>query len=87
MRVGSLGQEDPLEEQLATHSSILAWKIPRTELLVVYSPLGRKESDMTERQGPEQCPYTCLYSFLSVDMLSENLSLLGKHSQWRATQH
>ena len=27
----SLGQEDPLEEGMATHSSILAWKIPRTE--------------------------------------------------------
>ena len=26
-----LGQEDPLEEEMATHSSILAWKIPRTE--------------------------------------------------------
>ncbi|KAM7242103.1 hypothetical protein CapIbe_006574, partial [Capra ibex] len=30
-RVRSLGQEDPLERELATHSSILAWKIPRTE--------------------------------------------------------
>ena len=29
--VQSLGQEDPLEEGMATHSSILAWKIPRTE--------------------------------------------------------
>ena len=29
--VQSLGQEDPLEEEIATHSSILAWKIPRTE--------------------------------------------------------
>ena len=29
--VWPLGQEDPLEERLATHSSILAWKIPRTE--------------------------------------------------------
>ena len=27
----SLGWEDPLEEEMATHSSILAWKIPRTE--------------------------------------------------------
>ena len=26
-----LGQEDPLEKQMATHSSILAWRIPRTE--------------------------------------------------------
>ena len=30
-RVRSLGQEDPLEEGMATHSSILAWKIPWTE--------------------------------------------------------
>ena len=31
MQVGSLGQEDPLEEGMAIHSSILAWRIPRTE--------------------------------------------------------
>ena len=31
MQVASLGQEDPLEEEMATHSSILAWKIPWTE--------------------------------------------------------
>ena len=30
-RVQSLGQEDPLEKEIATHSSILAWKIPWTE--------------------------------------------------------
>ena len=30
-RVRSLGQEDPLEKEMATHSSILAWRIPRTE--------------------------------------------------------
>ena len=30
-RVRSLGQEDPLEEGMATHSSILAWRIPWTE--------------------------------------------------------
>ena len=29
--VRSLGQEDPLEKEIATHSSILAWRIPRTE--------------------------------------------------------
>ena len=29
--VQSLGQEDPLEKRMATHSSILAWRIPRTE--------------------------------------------------------
>ena len=31
MPIQSLGREVPLEEELATHSSILAWKIPRTE--------------------------------------------------------
>ena len=30
MQVGSLGEEDPLEEEMATHSSILAWRIPWT---------------------------------------------------------
>ena len=31
MQVQSLGGEDPLEEEMATHSSILAWRIPRTD--------------------------------------------------------
>ena len=31
MKVRSLGQEDPLEEEMATHSRILAWRIPWTE--------------------------------------------------------
>ena len=47
--VQSLGQETPLEKGMATHSSVLAWRIPWTEeLVVVYSPWGRRESDMTE---------------------------------------
>ena len=47
--VRSLGWEDPLEKEMAPHSSILAWKIPRMEEPVGYSPRGRKESDTTER--------------------------------------
>ena len=48
--VRSLGQEDPLEKEMATHCSTLAWKIPWTEEPGArYSPWGRKESDMTER--------------------------------------
>ena len=47
-QVQSLGQEDPLEKDMATHASILAWKIPRRSL-VGYSPWGRKQSDMNER--------------------------------------
>ena len=46
MQVQSLGQEVPLEEEMETHSSILAWKIPQTE--EPSGPWGCKESDMTE---------------------------------------
>ena len=48
-RVRSLGREGPLEKELATHSSILAWKIPWTEELDGLQSVDRKESDTTER--------------------------------------
>ena len=47
--VPSLGWEDPLEEGMATYSSILAWRIPWTEEPGGYGPQGRKELDMTEQ--------------------------------------
>ena len=40
--VQSPGPEDPLEKEMATHSSILAWEIPRRSL-AGYSPWGHKE--------------------------------------------
>ena len=46
--VQTLDQEGPLEKGLATHCSILAWRIPWTESLAGYSPWNHKESDMTE---------------------------------------
>ena len=46
-QIHSLGQEDPLEEEMATHSSILAWRIPGTEKPGGLQSLGCKESDMT----------------------------------------
>ena len=46
--VRSLGQEDALEEGMATHFSVLAWRIPWTEGLVGYHPWGHKELDSTE---------------------------------------
>ena len=45
--VWSLDWEDPLEENMATHSSILAWKIPWTEEPGGLRPMGLQESDMT----------------------------------------
>ena len=47
--VRSLGQEDPLEEGMATHSSVLAWRLPWTEEPGGYSPWGCKKWDTTER--------------------------------------
>ena len=47
--VRSLGREDPLEKRMVTHSGILAWRIPWTRSLAVYSPWGHRELDMTEQ--------------------------------------
>ena len=44
-RVQSLGREDPLEKEMVTHSSILAWKIPRT------GKPGRLQSMKSQRVG------------------------------------
>ena len=73
VQVQSLGEEDPLEKEMATHSSVLTWKILWTEelggvksygwrSLVGYSPWGRKRVEhdlMTEQQ---QIPYMLLFS-------------------------
>ena len=47
-QVRFLGQEDPLEKRMATHSSILAWRIPWTEESGGLQCMGSKESDTTE---------------------------------------
>ena len=47
-RVQSLGREGPLEKEMATHSSILARKIPWTEEPGRLQSMGSKESGMTE---------------------------------------
>ena len=61
-RLQSLGWEDPLKEGMATHCSILAWRIHGQESLAGYSPWGCKESDTTEAtehshmNSPPPCP-------------------------------
>ena len=49
-QVQSLGWEDPLEKGMATHSNILAWRIPWTEESggLQYSPRDQRKSDKTE---------------------------------------
>ena len=46
--VQSLGREDPLEKEMAIHSSTIAWKIPWTEKAGRLQSVGHKESDKTE---------------------------------------
>ena len=46
--IQSLGREDPIEKEMATHFSILAWEIPWTEKPGGLPSWGRTESDMTE---------------------------------------
>ena len=48
-QVWSLGREDPLEKEMATHSSILAWKIPWTEGPGGLLSMESQESDMTSQ--------------------------------------
>ena len=42
--VQSLGQEDPLEKEMATHSSVLAWRIPQSEEPGGLQSMGREEA-------------------------------------------
>ena len=53
-QVRSLGGEDPLQEEIATHSSILSWRIPWTEELGGLQSMDAKESDMTEIKQQQQ---------------------------------
>ena len=69
--VRSLGQEDTLEKEMATHSSILAWEIPRTVgAWWVNSPQGCKESDTTEGLNTTKMTnavQTCVVLIISVN--------------------
>ena len=59
MQVQPLGREDPLEEKMATHSSIVAWEIPRTE-----EP-GELQSIGSQRDTTEARTYFYLNTFQS----------------------
>ena len=61
--VQSLSREDPLEKELVTHSSILAWRIPWTE------ELGRLESMGLQRFGHESVTFLLWCLFFELGML------------------
>ena len=54
--LGSIpGQEDPLEKEMATHSSVFAWRIPQTEESGRLQSMGHKESDTNEKLTLSLC--------------------------------
>ena len=66
--VGSLDREEPPEKAMATHSSILAWRIPWMEELGGLQSTGGKESDTTEQQHfhlPLPC-FIFLYGTITI---------------------
>ena len=69
----SLGQKDPLKKEMATHSSILAWRIPWTEEPDRLQSMGCKESDTIEwlfnallLDSPSLCPMLCSFGPLCL---------------------
>ena len=75
MRVWSLALEDPLEKGMAPHSSILAWRIPRTEVPGGLQSMGlqRIGHDRVVNYSDHRC--SCKYSFLSFFLSPSSLSL------------
>ena len=69
LQVWSMGWDYPLEEEMATHSNILAWKIPWQRSLPGYSPWGHKESDMIW-VTIHTCMHACLPWLFMLDFFS-----------------
>ena len=83
MRVRPLGQEDPLEQKMATHSRILDAQFHGQRSVVGSSPWGQQESDTTEHMCPlcfqaEEYPQITIPAFLSTS----SLLLQGKLIDW-----
>ena len=87
--VQSLSWEDPLEKGAATHSSILAWRIPWTEELGrLYSPLSRKELYMTDPLSHTHThTHTALYEALCSDVARQLLGPYPKTPQQGMGSH
>ena len=88
-RVQSLGQEDPLKEELATHSSILVWKIPWTkEPGQVTAHGGNKESDTTERARTRARTHTraCTHTHAYMERIRQSSQWLVKYWSLSSSQ-
>ena len=73
-QVQSLVWEDPREEDMATHSDILAGEYHGQKSLVGYSPRGRKESDMTDKHN-----LICAHTHTNTAVIRANLTYSFEH--------
>ena len=64
-QVRSLDWEDPLEKEMATHSTILAWEIPWTEMPgMLYIPWGQRASDVIENTYKHTPPLLLIFLYI-----------------------
>ena len=78
IQVQSLGQEDPLKEGAATHCSILAWRIPRTE------ETDKLQSTGSQRVGHEWATstFTLLFHLYKIENFWSHVNFLKGFSSW-----
>ena len=82
-QVGSLDWEDPLEEGTATHSSILAWRIPWWEKPGrLAHRVGAKSRTWQKRLSMHTCKHVCSLTLHTIQMNSES-RFLNQSSNWR----
>ena len=77
MWIQSLGQEDPLEEEMATHSSILAWEIPQTEEPGGLQSMGSQRVGCN-RATKQQQPCLSVANLYSSDMNADDFIYINE---------
>ena len=78
MWVQSLGWEDPLQKEMTTHSSILAWRIPWTEEPCWLQPMGSQRVRLSTTHTPTFLPVTPVDSSLQVFFFNTRRKLFLK---------
>ena len=84
-QVGSWSQEDPLEEEMTTHSSILAWEIPLTEGPGRLQSMGSQEFDVTKhaRQATVRNTHICCVRNKYAYLIQPSFNLILELANWR----
>ena len=83
MQFWLLGWEDPLEKEMATHSSILAGKFQRQWSLAGYSPRGHKELDMTEQLSTWDWRKHSQREWASGGRSNNQGNFVGRREEWQ----